>query len=239
MNQKPLLFVLALFFCLSINAQDRKFDLGISLTPNYSFNIMKNDGGMPIAAEEYFRSIETGKYAFSGSLFLEYKQNQKISFQLGLGYQNIGEKTIKLDIHDTNNIIVGLTPEEAALISHASFNYNRHNLEIPFYFKYKLNKTFYALIGTSVLINIANYTTSFKYYKDGSIVKNPQLNKDAPFRTFNFSTNLGFGMDLVDNDSFTLFIHPNFHYSFLGPVKNASLRRFPMTLGVSTGLIIH
>lgn len=151
MKKQTTLIFLAFFTCLTIQAQEKKFDFGLNLFPNYSMGIISNDGSTPSSAESTFKEIETWKPSISANLFVEYNLNERSSIGLGLGYQNNGERTKKLDL------IFGVNPNTGEIItdpsepSQARTIYNHHNIEIPVYYKHSFGERFYLLAGISIL----------------------------------------------------------------------------------------
>ena len=62
-----------LFFLTSINyqAQENKFELGLSVFPNFSLGIISNDGSVPSEVESGYRDIEIAKPSISSTIFVE------------------------------------------------------------------------------------------------------------------------------------------------------------------------
>ncbi|MEX1191035.1 MAG: outer membrane beta-barrel protein [Brumimicrobium sp.] len=231
--------LLFMLFCLvTIQAQESKFDFGINLYPSYSFGMMSNDGSTPGSVQNGFSNIERGKPSISGNLFVEYKLNTKSAIGFGLGYQNNGQRTKKMDLIFNVDPVLGIQENDPDQPTEGQFIYNHHNLEIPVYYKYKFKNQFYILLGVSGIINISNTTTSKLFYADGT--KEREVNEDnsTDFRTFNVFGNLGFGMDYLNTDKITLFVHPYVQMGVLGVSKNASLNRNILSLGISTGIRI-
>ena len=95
---------------------------------------------------------------------------------------------------------------------------------------------FFVLIGTSSVINISNTQTSIQYFTDDSKEKNTEEDSSTEFRRFNFSGNIGFGLDYLNTDMLSLFVYPYFQYNFLGVSESASLNRNFLSIGISTGI---
>ena len=90
------------------------------------------------------------------------------------------------------------------------------------------------MIGTSSIINISNSKTSILYFTDDSKEKNTEEDNSTEFRRFNFSGNIGFGLDYLNTDKLSLFVLPYIQYGFLGVSKTASLNRNFLSIGIST-----
>ena len=219
-------------------AQDRKFDFGLSLFPNYSIGITSNDGNTPTNVEEGFQDIETWKPSFSSTIFVEYQLNARSILGLGMGYQNNGERTKKLDLQYGIDPVTGMPISDPSLPTQIEFIYDHHNIEIPLYYRHLLGSSFFVQIGASGIVNISNTITSKEYYADGEVKRNTEQDNSTDFRTLNIAGNLGFGMDYLRNEKISLFVLPYVQYGFFGISENASLNRNFLSLGISTGIRI-
>jgi hypothetical protein len=238
MKKTTTTILLAVFTCMTIQAQEKKFDFGLNLFPNYSMGIVTNDGNTSTSFQNNIQELETWKPSVSANIFVEYKLNKNSAIGAGLGYQNNEERTKKYDL------IFGFNPNTGEIItdpsapSQARTVYNHHNIEIPIYYKHSFGDRFYLLVGTSAIINISNTTTSVKYFDDGSKERNTNNDNSTEFRGLNFSGNFGFGLNYFKREKFSLFVHPFLQYGILGVSKSASLNRNVFSLGISTGIKI-
>lgn len=238
MKIKSITIILTVFTYITIQAQEKKFDFGINLFPNYSIGIISNDGSTSSSVQSSFQEFETWKPSMSSSIFVEYRLNKKSSIGLGLGYQNNGERTKKFDVIIGVNPNTGEIESDPSAPTQARTIYNHHNIEIPIYYRHSFSERFYLLAGTSAIINISNTKTGVKYYADGSKERNTLEDNSTDFRGFNFSGNIGFGMNYLNKEDFSLFVHPYIQYGILGVSKSASLNRKFLSLGIATGIKI-
>lgn len=222
MKQITLAILLLLCTVHQSNAQDKKISLGLSINPNYSFGIISNN---------FIGIEEQPKASISVNMFVEYQLTPKSSVGLGLGYQNNGEKTSKIDL-------TFFGPQNEDLPTKARFIYNHHNIEIPLYYKLNLGEHFYILAGTSGILNLSNTVSSVHFYADGNKERKTQKDKSMDFRTLNISANFGFGWNYLNKEKFSLFIHPYFQYGILGISTNATFNRNILSLGFVTGIRI-
>ena len=236
MNLLSLTALLFVFSALTGNAQSKKFAVGINLFPNYSAGIISNDGNTPGEVQSSFDAIETWKPCLSSSLFVEYSINEKSMLGFGMGYQNNGEKTKKLQLIFAINPQTGEPIINPSDPSHAKFVYNRHNLELPIYYKRLMGNRFYLQAGVSGLINLFNTSTSIKYYRDDSKERNTSIDKSTDYRRFNLAANLGCGWNYLTREKYTLFVQPSLQYGILGVSQSASLNRNFFSMGISTGI---
>jgi hypothetical protein len=236
MKQLSLTTILFVFFALSGNAQTKKFAFGINFYPNYTVGIISNDGNTPGSVQAGFDAIETWKPCLSSNIFVEYTINEKSMLGFGMGYQNNGEKTQKLQLIYAYDPITGQPIIDPSEPSEAKFVYNRHNLELPIYYKRMFGKRFYLQAGVSGMINLLNTSTTVKYYLDDSKERKTSTDNSTDFRRFNIAVNLGCGWNYLTRDKFTLFVQPSFQYGILGVSKTASLNRNFFSTGISTGI---
>ena len=228
--------ILTLFTWISCQAQENRFELGLGVFPNFSIGIVTNDGSVPGEVESGFQDIEIAKPSISSSVFVEYKLNDKSIVGLGMGYQNNGSRTKKTDFVYGIDPITGNPISDPSLPTQGEFRYNHHNVEIPVYYKHMLGDKFFVLIGISSVINISNTQTSIQYFADDSKEKNTEEDTNTEFRRFNYSGNIGFGLDYLNTDKLSLFVFPYLQYGILGISKSAPLNRNFLSIGISTGI---
>ena len=228
--------ILSFLTCINCKAQENKFELGFGVFPNFSVGVVTNDGSVPGEVESGYQDIEIAKLSISSNIFVEYKLNKNSILGLGMGYQNNGSRTKKTDLVFGIDPITGNPISDPSFPTHARFVYTHHNIEIPLYYKHMFGDQFFVLIGTSSVINISNTQTSIQYFTDDSKEKNTEEDISTEFRRFNFSGNIGFGLDYLNTDMLSLFVYPYFQYNFLGVSESASLNRNFLSIGISTGI---
>ena len=236
MKLTTIILILTLFTWINGLSQENKFELGFGVFPNFSLGVVTNDGSVPGEIESGVQDIEIAKPSISSSVFVEYKLNDKSIIGLGMGYQNNGSRTKKTDLVYGIDPITGNPISEPSFPTQVEFRYNHHNVEIPIYYKHMLGDKFFVLIGTSSVINISNTQTSIQYFADDSKEKNTEEDSSTEFRRFNFSGNIGFGLDYLNTDKLSLFVFPYLQYGILGVSKSASLNRNFLSIGISTGI---
>lgn len=236
MKLTTVILILTLFTWINGQAQENKFELGFGVFPNFSLGVVTNDGSVPGEVESGFQDIEIVKPSISSNIFVEYKLNDKSIIGLGMGYQNNGRRTKKTDLVYGIDPITGNPISDPSFPTQARFVYNHHNVEIPVYYKHMFGDQFFVLIGTSSIINILNTQTSIQYFTDDSKEKNTEEDSSTEFRRFNFSGNIGFGLDYLNTDKLSLFVFPYLQYGILGVSQSASLNRNFLSIGISTGI---
>ncbi len=219
------------FFAFKSQAQDRKFDFGISVFPNFSFGIISNDGNVSEELEETIKELEISKPSIGARAFVEYKITEKSILGFAIAYDNNGERTKKIDLIPPQSILDPLLPSQTRNI------YNHHNLILPVYYKYKFNKMFYVSSGLGAVYNISNTSTSISFYSDGSKQRSTQNDDITTYRKVNFFLDAGFGMCVFSDKKISVFLEPKCRYTFLGVSKTAPLNRNYFSVGISAGII--
>jgi len=230
------ILILTLFTWINGLSQENKFELGFGVFPNLAFAIQTNDGSIANEILVGYQGMEIAKPSISSNIFVEYRINKNSILGLGMGYQNNGSRTKKTDLVFGIDPITGNPISDPSFPTHARFVYTHHNIEIPLYYKYMFGDQFFVLIGTSSVINISNTQTSIQYFTDDSKEKNTEEDSSTEFRRYNFSGNIGFGLDYLNTDKLSLFVFPYLQYGFLGVSKSASLNRNFLSIGISTGI---
>ncbi len=227
---------MALFSGVVVKAQEKRFDFGFNLYPNYSIGILSSNGSIPAGFESSFRELETWKPSVSASIFVEYKLNERSILGFGIGYQNNGVRTVKQELFPQYDPSMGDPIIDPSLPSQVRFVYNHHNIEVPLYYRHVFGTRFFLLAGISGIINVSNTSTSVAYFSEGNEIRNKQFDNSTAFRRLNFSGNLGFGLDYLKTDRISLYVLPFAQYAFLGVSKTAALNRNHLSIGLSTGI---
>ncbi len=223
---------------ISVNAQEKNIEIGVSLFPNYSIpRLTANDLIDPIF-EPGFQGIGAWKPALNATVFVEYHLAEHSSIGVGLGYQNLGERSQKFDLIFAVDPVTGQPIIDPSFPTQARFISNYHHAEIPVYYKYSFGNRFYALIGASAMINITNSATSVSYYADGKKNRATSIDNLTDYKTINIAGNIGFGIDIFSTEKLTGFIQPYGQYTFLGVTKNTPINRNFIAVGLSFGMRI-
>lgn len=233
----PQIKKLTILFCslclaVSIQAQSKKFKLGIHLYPNYSYGIIVNDGTGPDWLEESMRDREQKKLSYSANAFVEYVFNATSSAGIGLGYRNVGTKT-KIFTYT----YIPQPPPGAPI--QGQFRYDHYAIEVPLFYRFSFNKFFYSVIGVSNIFNVHNTITSIIYYDDGIVERNTEEYQpyEVDFRKYKLAGNFGIGFNYLVRDNFKLFIQPNVQYDLMGITEPVSLNRQFVSGGLCLGVV--
>lgn len=142
--------------------QAQNFQFGLSLQPALTNNLIHNDGTVPKAVEDLYKSIESKTFGYSGYLFSQYKLSLKADLRIGAGYSKTGYVTNRVKL-------IYAQPEPSAPES-IVFAYSHHDIIIPILFKYNLTRlknTFYVIGGLTPQIKLTRSKTITMKYADG------------------------------------------------------------------------
>jgi hypothetical protein len=126
-----------------------------------------------------------------------------------------------------------LTGNDGILLNQTEFEQNFEYIEIPLIVRYQLIDADFDLQlmgGFSTSVLVANNA----YAKD--LAGSERIGETRDMNTFNYGTNIGFGVGYGITNKISIRVEPQFKY-FLGSLSNNSNINFkPYTIGVYTGL---
>lgn len=215
MNTKLITLTFLLFINLAFS-QNKRFNYGLNILPNYSFVTAINQGELNSEFVNAIMKNEKNKFAFSCNAFLKYNFNDKLSLISGLGFQNNGEQSGKYKVY---RIV-----------------YNRNNFELMINVKYHFTKRWFGVIGVSEFYNLSNKTKSILYPNNQRKVNSNVEDKLTDFNAFNTGINIGFGYNVIHKENYRIFLQPNFQYGLFGVAKNVNLNRRFVLLGLNLGV---
>lgn len=236
MQYKRVILLLFLVVFSRVMAQDRKFNFGVGVFPNLSFGITTNNGNTPGYVENAYKEIEISQIAYSVNGFTEYQLSKRTRLGIGLGLQKNGEQTGKMELIFQIDPVTGEPIVNPSNPTHAKSVYNHYNVEVPLYFKLNFGKKSYFLVGASALLNFSNTNTQVLYYSNHKKERSTVQDNSTDFRTFNVMGNIGYGIDYLKREKFTLFFQPYVQYGILGVSKTANLNRNILSIGFVTGI---
>ncbi|MBI1185477.1 outer membrane beta-barrel protein [bacterium] len=236
MKKKTSFLSLLLFlFTTQAMAQEnqRKYQLGFGIFPNFSRDILTTDLADPFNLLPSLSRNETYKASISTTVFIEYQLGEKSRFGIGLGFQNNGDR---LRSQANNRPVFQGYPVDPSYPIDVRVTYNHYNIELPLYYKRYLGEKAYFVVGTSGIINLSNTESFKKIYSNKRPETKTIEDRSTDYRTFNFSANLGIGKDVYENEKFTCFVLPYIQYGILGMSKAAPINRHFFSIGVSLGI---
>jgi len=192
--KKLFLFLILGCFPLAIFCQDedstkpKKFLIGFSFSPDYSFRTLKYAGNNSDYLVKYRDSIEIPKFGFTTGFNFGYIVNKKLIIVTGLLFSDKGENTIRLTDFRT------LTPDPS-IPKYLSFKYHYLYIDIPIKANYFLinNRTkFFLSGGISTNVFITQKHKAILEFDDGKIIEKTYVMQNR-FSRINFAFTAGFG----------------------------------------------
>ncbi len=238
-----LLTLFAAFHSKTIGQQPtvRKYRLGLSLNPQYSYRIYYARKDFQFAKKLY-DSTEIGKITYAVGGFAERSLSEKLTFRAGLNFTNCGFRTKKKQ--DTwgsqnNNGGFGSNTIDPFTSTSSYFVYNHFYLETPFDFHYFVDKNhhFYLNLGVSPNLNIYNSITSYSQFIDGHEEVKRNEDKRTGYQKLGLSFQLGMGYEVKISEKITLDFQPCFQY-FAMPLYKINLGGRANTFLYNAGLQI-
>ena len=246
-----------------VKSEDIKmFTVGGYVSPGYSSGSYKASSSNARSAQ-YESSQMSGIFNVGGGLTFAVKPTKRISIETGLGYSRIGQKTDDAQVYVPRSNMVSYNANTHAYTPLGSVK-NKANatvsspenfvslkteqdeegsieqqfdaIEIPLIFRYHLNDNkvkFSVLGGFGANFMIRNHT--YVNYNG----KKELMGEAEDIRTFNISTNIGFGIEYPLSKSIHIKVEPGFKYYLQSLSKSAEIDFKPYSFTFSTGIGIN
>lgn len=214
-------FILAFIFNTAIYSQTNIIEIGIEGGPNFSY----------IKTKDKWFDV-TPKFGYSIGAKIKYNLNKNISFISGINYDNKHFQKFYSFPY------VGASVKES--VTHLSDLYF-HYLKLPVYCSFGVNFkriNFHCLAGWNFYYLLLENEDS-KFYDNGVIYKELNINTSYTYYRFDFGLLLGTGTSIYLGKNVTLTIDTKFDwglfdfYKYYGPTRNQS---FSITAGLSYGV---
>lgn len=229
-----LLLYLLNFNSFAQKTSNNKFQVGLNISPDICYRqIFATEGNENDFTKNLINlrnSSEKPKFSYSGGLSVVYRHNQKLSFQAGLNYANLGYKS---------EIAGFIGPAEEAFPLSAKYIYNFHYLELPtkVNFIFGEDRLQYSVgAGLSSAYLIEKNNTIVNYFADSTTRKNIQ-NQD-PYKPFNLFATLNVGLHYQLSNKLQLKFEPTFRYGLLRTSDTPISGRL-YHFGLSTGIYLE
>ena len=241
---------------------DKMFTVGGYVSPGYSSGSYKTSGSNARSAQ-YESNQMSGIFNVGGGLTFAVKPTKRISIETGLGYSRVGQKTDDAQVYVPHSGMVSYNANTHAYTPLGSVK-NKANatvsspesfvslkteqdeegsieqqfdaIEIPLIFRYHLNDNrvrFSVLGGFGASFMVRNHT--YVNYNG----KKEFMGEAEDIRTFNISTNIGFGVEYPLSKSIHLKVEPGFKYYLQSLSKSAEINFKPYSFTFSTGIGIN
>ena len=246
-----------------VKSEDAKmFTVGGYVSPGYSSGSYKTSG-TNARSVQYESSQMSGIFNVGGGLTFAVKPTKRISIETGLGYSRMGQKTDDAQVYVPRSDMVSYNANTHAYTPLGSVK-NKANatvsspetfvslkteqdedgsieqqfdaIEIPLIFRYHLNDNrvkFSVLGGFGASFMVRNHT--YVNYNG----KKEFMGEAEDIRTFNISTNIGFGIEYPLSKSIHIKVEPGFKYYLQSLSKSAEIDFKPYSFTFSTGIGIN
>ncbi|MCQ4874936.1 outer membrane beta-barrel protein [Butyricimonas paravirosa] len=238
------------------------FSVGGYISPGYSSGNYRTSGSNTRSAQ-YESSQMSGILNIGGGLTFAVKPTKRISIETGLGYSRLGEKTDDAQVYVPSGDMVSYnanthaytplgsvknkatatvsTPENFISLKgeqdkEGSIEQQFDAIEIPLIFRYHLNDNkvrFSVLGGFGASFMVRNHT--YVNYNG----KKEFMGEAEDIRTFNISTNIGFGIEYPITKSIAIKLEPGFKYYLQSLSKSEFIDFKPYSFTFSTGIGIN
>ena len=177
-----------------------KTDFGFSLSPNYSF-------------------ASDGAFSFGANVFIQRNATERFKLLVGLGLQNVRTKQT-IDY-------TGVIPFAPGTDYPTGLVHNRYNIlqiEMPLSGKFRIGERLY--INSGVTLSRGLYV---RYIYEDVDAGSTSVSKNSD-KSYALYLNLGFGLDVIQNDNFVVFVNPY--------AQKRITSTSPLHIGLSTGVIL-
>ncbi len=247
--------ITAFFFLLLIStglfAQDqqksapaadfKKFQVGINVSPDYSFRVLKNNDGSAYSNDviKSRNSYEVPKLSYTAGLDLTYNFKKHIGIEIGIQYSNKGYQTRMQDLILGSMIdprrgfaysTTGPVPTQGKII------YNDYYLDIPLKANFTLGeKKIRFIVSAGIVTNIflKETVTSVFDYQDGSHTRKTTAS-GYDYNQLDISPMISAGINWKLNNRSDLKIEPTFRYGVL-KIIDAPVTGYLWSAGLNVG----
>lgn len=217
----PFLFVAFCLLSSSLFAQSKSFNVGIEVTPNYSFysgsDFYYHDGAY--IDDIYYSGTEREstekKPSISFGVILSYQLNNRWSFESGLKYVNRGHKKSggNYDYSYFGYNYINSIEGDSNIEYQENYNYLSVPLNARFALGNNPNKGWYIRFGVSADYYLSSQT-NYKFNTDEVDRKKGTFPNDSDIRKTHLNLNYGVGYSFLVNEIYQLSVEPAFDYMF-------------------------
>lgn len=236
---KQFVLLLLSFMSIDFHGQDtnketettdfKKFQIGISISPDYCFRtLIKNNGGETNDfIYSYRNNMEVYKIGYTSGFNFCYNIKKNIGIEAGIHYSNKGYQTKTYDL--------SFGRPDPSLPTKAKFVYNMNYIDVPLKVNFAIGKNKIRLFtsagfATNIFLN-ETVKTILEYEDHSSKETNPTNYK---YKIINISPLVSAGLDWQLNSRMNLRVEPSFRYGVLKIVDTPVTARLWST-GLNVG----
>lgn len=204
----------------------KKFELGISFSPDYCFRKLKAEQESQWIADSR-DSIEVAKFGYTTGIDLAYNLNSKFNIQTGVLFSDGGERTKKTIVSDV--------PYGQEAIQY-SYNYHHYYLSVPVKVDYKLltgKLKVYITAGVAANFFLGHKTTFISTFAHSNEKTSAMV--DPGFSKMNLSVLAGLGLKYPITSKANLKVEPTYRRS-INSIIDAPVKSYLYSAGINIGI---
>ena len=209
------------------STKNRKWEIGFSFSPDYSYRTLKSDADNQ-SLKEMRDTLEIPKFGFTTGINVVYHFNDRIVLETGLLFSDKGEKTKKTSFENVPS---------SQLPIYYTYKYHYLYLDIPLKVDYYLltgKLKLFVTAGVSGNIFINQKTTLLQGHDNGDIQKNTTTFNPG-FNRFNLAMIAGLGINYKLSSRMNLKVEPVYRRS-LTSIANTPIKSYLYSTGLNMGI---
>lgn len=231
---KKYIFLFFIISSLIVDAQENKFQIGITFSPDISYRhtVDKANNSFTQVFEENKDEFEDLKLSYTTGIHLKYKLSKHLCAQFGVNYTNKGYKNPKSEW--------GYNSDTTGFINYTRSIGHIHYLEVPIQLQLSSDNekfNFYGGLGLVPGVLLRRDQIEIESLEgEKSVISKITLNTPkSHYRRVSITTYLSAGVSYQANDKFALQLGPEFRYQFLSHQKRTSIREYFWSCGLMLG----
>lgn len=218
------ILIIATFGQFNLFSQNDGLNYTIELTPAYAIPKLSNGNNAVGEALPIF--------AFEGRAMISKEIFDWLEVRTGLGYMNCGEKTGWISL-------VNGPQHDPADPTEVFFRYKQHFIELPVGGRFKIGQRVFSDLTILNMLNVNNTYDEVYRFLDQSKERERNEDNSTDFRKYNLGIELGFGVNILNKESVSIYVEPNIAYTLFGASRTAAVNRNYFIPGLRLGLTYH
>jgi hypothetical protein len=227
------LLPLALFGQKPDSVKAGKIAVGIILSPDYCYRILKTTPPTQFVVDSR-NSFEVPKIGFTAGLSLTYRLNKRMELESGIQYSDKGEQTNKMPV------VFGTGQSTNADPYDVRFNYHYEYLDVPLKFNYYLLlRKFKLYVSAGMVANIflTQRNVLIFDYPDGHTTTQSSSNRQG-LSAVNLSAMAGFGVRYDLGNRLHIRLEPVYRNSIVS-IIDAPVKGYLYSAGLIAGIYLR
>ena len=220
------------------SAPDKKFSVGILLSPDYSYRHL-HLGNDEFNLVQMRNETESPQLGFTAGVVARYQLKKRLVMESGIQFSDKGNKYEFDDFVSLDDLISPGHIEDPLIPEKITENYHYSYWGIPaklnYYFSRKKVNMFVSA-GVSTDFFLSGKRNSVIKFRDTTEKETSEMDED--FNKVSFSGLAGFGMESRISNLLQLQVAPVFRYSFT-PLVAAPLKEHPWSFGLNVSVFTN